>query len=163
MKKYVIKRNEVMAGILKLVLPVETKTVSHNMETFDNYKGYVSVNARGVLFNIENNMAHDLMYDNPFNYYIEGRTDIHISNNVNYVITDYLELDNILKELKFNKDLTRSDLNKIFSMLVKHKNWLNKHEYLFSNETYELLKDMELVGYKINEFEPSYKKIKKTK
>ena len=127
MKKYVCKRNEVMAGKLVMVLP--------SISTYeDSFEGYEYINARTMLYNLANEgKGKDLIYtrsNSPIIYDIDTK-DIEHNNDGAFYITSNIELEELLKYLKFNKDLTQKDLNKIFNILLKHKAWLKNHSELF--------------------------------
>ena len=181
MKKYVIKRNEVMAGTLTMVLPVRIENMSENINSkFLDYEGFASINVRGMLFKFNEKLnAKDLIYTTPTTYNVEY---INVKDKLNFVITNLLELDKLLKYLGFNDSLTKDDVDKVFNMLIKHKSWLNRNSKLFgitrnllgeysydkdnatfSGEMYKKLDIIQCAGYKPNEDEPGYSLIKKIK
>lgn len=142
MKRYVIKRTEVCAGRLMMSCnPTLTAMTSDNREIqekdFERYgipKISVScgIICRSMLFNVdENNLANDLIYTTPTKYDING-----IESNLNnrqsrYYIDNYIELDELLKYLKYGVDLTQHDLDKIYYKLIIHDYWLSHHMKLF--------------------------------
>lgn len=131
MKKYVVKREDVMIGTLKMVLPVKADSfVMNRVYSLEDYNGYVGVNLRGLLFNKENERAHDLKYITPSNYKLDGQ-ELSLSDKPDFIVTDMLELKELLKCLHFGEDLTQGDVDKVFKMLLKHRNWLSKHYELF--------------------------------
>ncbi len=175
MKKYVCKRNEVMAGKLIMVLPV----ISDSEE--NNFNGYQSIDCRSMLYSVEDNKGKDLIYSIP-NLYDLDATKVEKNNDMSYYITSQIELDELLKYLKFNKDLTQSDLNKIFNMLLKHKSWLKKHSELFgviydifgnyiidskdailTPDMYFRLKRFQNIGTKVHSNESPYQLVKRRK
>lgn len=130
MKKYVVKRENVMIGILKLVLPIETDSlITSRIYSMNDYRGRVSCNFRGLLFENENETAHDLIYTSP-NYKLESK-DYSLKEKPDFIVTDMLELKELLKYLHFGEDLTQNDMDKIFKMLLKHHSFLSKHYDLF--------------------------------
>ena len=158
MKKYVCKRNEVMAGKLIMVLPV----ISDSEE--NNFNGYESINCRSILYSVtDDNKGKDLIYSTPTFYELDS-SKVQKNNDMKLYITDSLELGELLKYLNFNKDLTQKDLNKIFNMLLKHKGWLDRHPEVFNNDLFELyfgLKRLQSFRTKPYIGEPNYQLIKK--
>ncbi len=184
MSKYVIKRNEVMAGRLLMVLPIEPADyIIKKIPSFSVYKGLTSLDYRGMLYSVdENNLANDLVYTTPTNYSIDGLGEVVLSKPVNFVLTNNIQLDELLKYLGFREDLTRNDINKIFNMLIKHKNWLMTHldlfgvfdclfgsyivkdnNAMFSPKMFYELNKIEKAGYEPQYGEPGIQLIKKIK
>ena len=175
MKKYVVKRNEVMAGRLIQVLPI--------VNTSENsFKGFSCINCRSILFSkTDDYKAEDLIYKAPSLYEIDNKKDI-VKNDMTFYVTDNIDLEILLKYLKFNKDLTQSDLNKIFNMLLKHKKWLRNHSELFGviydifgNYTFDSsnailtpndyfkLRNLQSIGTKVGFSESPYELVKRRK
>ena len=141
MKKYVATRKDVCAG--QLLKPfemsyqmfdesdnvvTEEKLAEQGITGFSVFGGII---CRGMLFDVnEDGLAKDLIYTTPTNYPIEG---IQPKNNVEseFIITHYVELEELLKYLKYGVDLTQSDLNEIFRKLITHDWWLEHHRELF--------------------------------
>ena len=140
MSKYVIKRKDVCAGELlrKDFLSFKVFDANHNeitIEELNNQGIEFSVSGgiicRGMLFNVnENNLAKDLIYTTPENYVIEG-IEPKIEVESDFIIQHYVELEELLKYLKFGEDLTQRDLNKIYRKLITHNRWLKHHMKLF--------------------------------
>ena len=141
MSKYVIKRNEVCAGIL-------CKDITANCKIYDNTGKELNLEeltkqgitnfsfssrliCRGMLFNLdENELAHDLVYTTQTNYPIEG-IESKITSSNDLKIEEYVELEELLKYLNYAEDLTQYDLNRIHSKLITHRRWLENHMELF--------------------------------
>ncbi len=95
-----------MAGNLIMVLPI----ISNHENSFN---GYDSLNCRSILYKTtSDNKGKDLIYKIPTNYDIDT-SNINEKNDMSFYITAGLELKELLKYLKFKKDLTEDDLNKI--------------------------------------------------
>lgn len=140
MSKYVVKREDVCAGQLLKVDEMSFKIFDGNNNevsqeqlaeqgiSFSVFGGLV---CRGMLFNVnEDKLANDLIYNTPTNYPIKGiepKTDV----KSEFVIDRYVELEELLKYLKYGVDLTQEDLNKIYRKLITHKWWLDRHMELF--------------------------------
>lgn len=142
MKKYVANRRDVCAG--ELLKPFDTIKV----EAYDENGRVISVDemqelgipvptvsggviCRGMLFNVnEDGLANDLIYTTPTNYPIEGiQPKVNVESE--FIISRYVELEELLKYLKYGVDLTQNDLNEIYRKLITHKWWLEHHRELF--------------------------------
>ena len=154
---YVIARKDVCAGeLLKPGGIVNIKVDSTDEELVDqeyNNQGvkkvafYGGIVCRGMLFSVnENGLSNDLIYDSP-EYPIDGIKPEHNVTS-NCIITHYVELEALLKHLKYNDELTQDDLNNIFNKLITHTKWLDCHPELvgwangkpvLSKEAYENL------------------------
>lgn len=142
MKKYVIKRNEVCAGSLMMSCDTSLVAVTRSNqeipeEDFEQYgipkiSFSCSLICRGMLFNVnENNLANDLIYTTPTKYDIAGIESDLNNKQSRYYIDKYIELDELLKYLKYGIDLTQNDLDKIYKKLIIHNHWLEHHKNLF--------------------------------
>ena len=195
-KKYVAKRKEVCAGELMLSGQMTFKICDANGNEvtteelakvgITNFRVSGGLICRGMLFSVnENNLANDLVYTTPTNYQIDGlQPKIDIESK--FIIDHYVELEELLKYLKYGEDLTQTDLNKIHRKLIVSKFWLNHNRELFDmrkplidgcwsggggcdtiplpNEIYDCLDS--IVGYrggKPHEEEPGIEFIKKRK
>lgn len=153
MSKYVAKRKDVCAGEL-------LKTAKMSFKIFDSDNNEVSQEklkeegisfsvfggliCRGMLFNVnEDGLANDLIYTTPTNYpIIEKEPKIDVESE--FVIDHYVELEELLKYMKYGVDLTQSDLNQIYRKFITHKWWLEHHKELFGWQKPELGKG---IGY----------------
>lgn len=127
MKKYVMTRKNVCIG--QLLLADGTYTYNERNENNIEWGGYV---LRGMLFCInENGLAKDLVYETPTNYPIVG-VEPKIEVKSNLMIDEYTELEELLKYLNYNEDLTQKDLNRIHKQLIAKRSWLDHHMDLFS-------------------------------
>lgn len=140
MAKYVATRKDVCAGRLlqTLGMSYEIFDENHNEVTGEklaeqgiNLSVSCGLICRGMLFNVnDNGLANDLIYTTPTNYLIEG-----INPKVNvpsdFIISNYVELEELLKYLKYGVDLTQNDLNQIYRKLITHNKWLKHHKELF--------------------------------
>lgn len=141
MSKYVAKRKDVCAGNL-------LKKIGMSYKIYDEFNNEISEEklaeqgitgfsvsggliCRGMLFNVnENGLTNDLIYNTPTNYPIKGiKSNIDISNE--FIIENYVELEELLKYLKYGVDLTQNDLNKIYKKLITHRWWLEHNKELF--------------------------------
>jgi len=141
MSKYVIKREDVCAGQLLKPIEMSCKIYDENHNEVSEQelieRGIPVLSAscglicRGMLFNVnEDGLANDLMYTTPTNYPIEGiKSKVHIASD--FYIENYVELNELLKYLKYGVDLTQNDLNQIYRKLIIHRWWLNNHIELF--------------------------------
>lgn len=136
MSKYVVKREEVCAGNLLKTDGLSFKILNSDKSNdeiqekglkFSFYNGLI---CRPMLFKVnEEGLADDLIYTTPTNYPING-----IKNNIensNFIINDYVKLDELLKYLNYKEYLTQSDLLKIYRKLLTHEWWLEHHLELF--------------------------------
>lgn len=138
MKKYVATRKDICAGQLLKTESISIKVYDENNneiseEQFDELGISVSggLICRGMLFNVnENGLSNDLIYTTPTNYPIEG-IEPKIDVESEFVIQHYVELEELLKYLKYGVDLTQNDLNQIYRKLITHKWWLEHHMELF--------------------------------
>jgi len=141
MKKYVISRKEVCAGRLLQPFDATINVYDENENIIDDDKikelgipvpkVSAGVICRGMLFNVnEDGLANDLIYRTPSKYPIEG-IQPKIDVNTDFIITNYVELEELLKYLKYGVDLTQNDLNKIYRTLICNNRWLNHHMELF--------------------------------
>ena len=143
MSKYVATRKDVCAGeLLKTggmslkIFDVNNNEISQEQlaEQGINFSFFGGLVCRGMLFNVnEDGLANDLIYTTPTNYPIK---DIQPKINVEseFVIDHYVELEELLKYLKYGIDLTQNDLNQIYRKFITHKWWLEHHKELFGFE-----------------------------
>lgn len=121
MKKYVASRKDICAGRL-------TKHINESFNICDEFGREISneqlaengicnlhisrqIIYRGMLFNVnENGLANDLIYTTPTNYQIEG-IEPKIEGESELVIDKYVELEELLKYLNYDEDLTQKDLD----------------------------------------------------
>ena len=141
MKKYVAKRDNVYAGtLIKKIVPrvsiideegqefTEDKFAELGITNFQIQGGLI---CRGMLFKInKNNLAEDLVYENPTDYNIEG-IEPKLDLFDEFVITEYAKLEELLKYLKYGEDLTQEDMNQIYRRFLVHGWWLKRHLELF--------------------------------
>ena len=124
MGKYVIKRQEVCAGILTLPLGIVDfneyvvgTLITKNELEFLSYSYLRDISnkfIRSMLFSVEDNgLAKDLIFTTPTHYSI---VDVSHSKDCydEMQINNYIELDLLLKYLRFKEDLTLEDLSKIY-------------------------------------------------
>lgn len=110
MKNYVTTRKEVCAG--KLI-------------------GSCGLVCRGMLFNInDDGLANDLIYTTPTGYPIQN-IEPKIEVESEFIIQNYVELEELLKYLNYGIDLTQNDLDQIFRKFITHNWWLKHHMELF--------------------------------
>ena len=141
MSKYVATRKDVCAGSLLQSSKMSYKIYDkNNNEITDkdltelgitNFSVFGGLVCRAMLFNVnEDRLANDLIYTTPTNYPIKGiRPKINVESE--FIITDYVELEELLKYLKYGIDLTQNDLNHIYRKLITHNWWLKHHRELF--------------------------------
>ena len=145
MGKYVANRKDVCAG--KLIKPISIAEV----KSFDTNGRAINVEKmkeigisvpdfsvagvyRGMLFNVnENGLANDLIYTTPTNYPIDGIKP-KVATESEFMISSYVELEELLKYLEYGVDLTQKDLNKIYKRLIANDRWLEHHMELFGWE-----------------------------
>lgn len=138
MKKYVASRKDVCAGQL---LRIEHPNIqilgldALNLVPIDLEASGIKVSVtsallcRGMLFNVnEFGLANDLVYTTPVNYQIKGISE---EKDSDFIIEHYVELDEVLKYLKYGEDLTQYDLNKIHKTLIANNKWLRRNSELF--------------------------------
>lgn len=140
-KKYIIDRRDVCGGLLleyfsdlKFEISGENgfKLSEDDLKEqgVSNIKCTGGFVCRGLLFSInEEGLSNDLIYNSP-EYPIRG-IEPKISLESNYIIEHYVELEELLKFLKFDNNLTQSDLNKIFKLLILNERWLSKNRHVF--------------------------------
>jgi len=189
MAKYVVTRRDICAG--RLIKPIGMSYKMYDINKVEiskeklaeqgitNISVFGGLICRGMLFNVnESGLANDLIYTTPTNYPIEG---IQSKTNVKseFIIQDYVELEELLKYLKYGVDLTQKDLNQIYRKLITSGWWLNNHMDLFGWQKnkygynsggnqiipmsiYDNLSNICLIGNgKPHKEEPEYKLIKK--
>lgn len=141
MEKYVALRKEVCAGSL-----LQTQRISYvvndengsKLSRYDlhrnginNIEVFGGLVCRGMLFKVnENGLSDDLIYTTPTNYLIRG-INPNINIETDFIINNYVELNDLLKYLKYGEYLTQNDLNNIYRKLIINNNWLNNHHELF--------------------------------
>lgn len=140
MAKYVATRRDVCAGQL-----LKTDIISFKMFDNDNneinkeqlakqginFSAFGGLVCRGMLFNVnEDGLANDLIYTTPTKYPIRDKNP-EIETESQFVIDCYVELEELLKYLKYGVDLTQNDLNQIYRKFIVHKWWLEHHIELF--------------------------------
>ena len=141
MSKYVATRKDICAGQL-------LKSIGMSYKIYDEFNREVDeqelaeqgitgfsvsggIVCRGMLFNVnDEGLANDLIYTTPTNYPIEGiQPKVNVESE--FIINHYVELEELLKYLKYGVDLTQKDLNEIHRKLITHKWWLEHHHELF--------------------------------
>ena len=120
MTKYVCKRKDVCCGqLIKKIF----------LDSTDSFSDHIV--CRSILYQKDKyGLGDDLVYTVPISYPIVG-TEYSNNDNFNFLINNYVELDEILKYLKFNEDLTQKDLNKIYRQLITKKDWIKRNQHLF--------------------------------
>lgn len=134
-----IKRKDVCAGQLIKKIDIEFKILDAenneiNKEELEK-RGILNFSSgiicRGMLFRVdENGLANDLVYTTPNPYRIDG-IEPQQETDKNLIINNYVELEELLKYLKYGEDLTQKDLNAIHKKLITHDRWLRSHMELF--------------------------------
>lgn len=140
MSKYVCKRKDVWSGILYKNKNVpfgifygdgtEMRADEFSKKGFSpNYSA--KIRCRQMLIQVnESKLAEDLIYDTPNLYPIDGFiSDSDVDSD--FIIEEIINLEELLKYLKYNESLTQSDLDKIYKELVVRKKWLQKNCELF--------------------------------
>lgn len=141
MSKYVVKRKDVCAGQLIKKMDIEFKIFDAENNEISreelekrgilNFSASAGIICRGMLFRVdENGLANDLVYTTPTPYRID-RIEPQQETDKNLIINDYVELEELLKYLKYGEDLTQKDLNTIHKKLITHDRWLRNHMELF--------------------------------
>lgn len=140
MPKYVAARKDICAGQLLKMNTISVQVYDSNgnevsSEQLAKQGMSISVSGglvcRGMLFNVnEDGLAKDLIYTTPTCYPIEG-IEPKINVESDFVINHYVELEELLKYLKYGVDLTQHDLQRIHRKLITHKWWLEHHMELF--------------------------------
>ncbi len=187
-KEYVVSRSSICAGKLLNMRSVhyDNLTLSSKGDQFDQemirMELSTGIACRGMLFTVtEDNVARDLIYTTPTNYSIET-IQPKISTDSSLIITDYVELEELLKHLNYGEYLTQKELYEIYKKLILTKRWLKMNQKLFdldtilydsfateapvtvSEDIYYHLSSIESVGRgKPCSIEPGYSKIKKRK
>ncbi len=104
MEKYVAQRDNVYAGLLM-------------------YKQSI---CRAMLFQIDKEgLANDLIYTTPTNYPIDSNLDN------DFFIKKYVALDELLRYLQYEENLTQKDLLVIYKKLIANNRWISHHLELF--------------------------------
>ena len=140
-KKYVISRKDVCAGQLlksEEVLYRAYDCVGKKEVTQEelakqgiNFSVFSGLIFRPMLFNVnDNGLANDLIYTTPTSYPIKDM-NANVSVDGEFIIDSYVELEELLKYLKYGVDLTQDDLNKIYRKLITNRYWLNHNKELF--------------------------------
>jgi len=141
MPKYVAKRKDVCGGQLlkkidmsyKIVDELDNEVTEQDLADAGIFNFSISGGkiCRGMLYNVnENGLANDLIYTTPTNYPIKG-IDPKVASKSDFFIDNYVELDELLKYLKYGVDLTQRDLNEISRRLITHRYWLEHNMELF--------------------------------
>lgn len=140
MSKYVATRKDVCAGELLKIDEISFKIFDGNNNEVSqkqleeqgvNFSAFGGLVCRGMLFNVnENGLANDLIYTTPTKYPIKDK-EPKIDEESEFIIDHYVELEELLKYLKYGVDLTQNDLNQIYKKLIIHKWWLEQHMELF--------------------------------
>lgn len=141
MAGYVAIRKDVCAGLL--LKTYGTKYNAYNGKDNESLNFYLSENGieevstsngipcRGMLFNVtDEGLANDLIYTTPIKYPINGIPQTTYKES-DFIIYNYLELDELLKYLKYDNYLTQNDLNEIYRKLIANRRWLSKNIELF--------------------------------
>lgn len=93
-----------------------------------------SLICRGMLFDInQDGLTHDLIYTTPTCYPIKGVYN-KINKESSFIIDQYVELEELLKYLKYSVELTQIDLNHIYRKLIENSSWIESHMGLFGCE-----------------------------
>ena len=172
MKNYVCKRDEVCAGILLIRWDNVNNDYRTSAELLkDKFIAFKYKYGRVILFNNDLGKANDLIYNTPYHYPI---VDLNIGKEIDskYIINDYVNLDDIIRYLGYNENLTQYDLNMIFNFLVKSNRWLKRNRKLFGNDSqnseeyfsnnlYVCLKNIFSISSKPHKEEPNYSLIRK--
>ena len=140
MEKYVATRESLCAGELLKAENIAIKANNGETEVTEEQRIIQSITGlypygglvcRGMLFNVnEDGVAHDLRYTTEANYAIEGILP-KVSTESDFLITRYVELDELLRYLKYGKDLTQEDINQIYCFLIANNWWIHHHLELF--------------------------------
>lgn len=138
MSKYIVKRKDVCAGTLLNTGGFILKVYDQNNQEIDpnslqsqGVKISGGLICRGMLYKLDDeNHAEDLVYTTPSHYLIEGKSltqDMYAP----FQIENHVELEELLKYLKYGIDLTQKDIESIYKKLIIHRKWLQKHMELF--------------------------------
>lgn len=141
MQNFVVNRSDVCAGMLLKTKDLSCKVIDINNKEISKEdikkQGIPPVSCfggtvcRGMLFKVNSdNLAHDLIYTAPTNYPIRGKIP---KTNVEsqFIIDFYVVLNELLKYLNYDSDLTQADLNQIYRKFIAHNWWLEHHLELF--------------------------------
>jgi len=124
---------------------------------------------RKILFlNNGEGKSIDLLFKSP-NYQI-GRHK-NTQKNEELYIEDYIYLGNLLKEYKFNQNLSKSDIKKIYNLFLKKDNKFINENHLYLPMSYEDFQKLQFISdfsrypvvdelenrTNINSFEPKIK------
>ena len=86
---------------------------------------------RSMLFKISNNsLAQDLIYTTPNCYPLINYLK---NTNSEFVIQNYVNLEEILKYLGYDELLSQSELNAIYKQFISHNWWIEHNAELFNN------------------------------
>ena len=99
---------------------------------------YYHVPCREMLFTIDGNQARDLIYTTPTIYPVLG-TDIKFDYKNLHSVADAYYLDEILKYLKYDLELSQRDLVRIFNTLIINGKWRKFYQEIFGEEPRELI------------------------
>lgn len=140
MAKYVAKRKDVCAGELLKPMDITFKIFDGNNNEVNeeqladygitNFHAFGGEVCRGMLVRNEDGLARDLIWTTPTKYPIDGianKADI----ESDFIIHQYVELEELLKYLNYGVDLTQSDLNQIYRTLIIREKWLKHNMELF--------------------------------
>ena len=139
MSKYVARRKDVCAGELLKICEMSINVYDGNNKVSEKQLEEQGINlsvsggliCRGMLFNVnEDGLANDLIYTTPTNYPIRDK-EPKINVKTRFIIDRYVELEEVLKYLKYAVDLTQNDLYQIYRKFIIHKSWLKNHIELF--------------------------------
>lgn len=141
MKKYVANRKDICGGELLRTNCLSFEVSDNNGNIVDTRElekqGIINISffgglvCRGMLFNInEDGLANDLIYTTPTKYPIKDKYP-KIDVESEFIIDHYVELEELLKYLKYGVDLTQGDLNKIYKTLIANNHWLKHNMKLF--------------------------------
>lgn len=138
-KKFVIERKNVYAGEVVEAIDDNTTTFFNykkneelNEQTLNDsdYKFYCGIPLRGMLFTIDaDGLAEDLLYSTPKYPITNVLPKVDVEGNI--IVNHFINLDLLLKYLKYGELLTRNDLKAINRLLISHEKWLNKNMHLF--------------------------------
>lgn len=190
MSKYICKRRDVCSGVLYQRKNVPfgvfyTDGTEMNLEELEK-RGFspdysAKVRCRQMLIRVnDQKLAEDLIYDTPINYPILG-FEAEGNTSSDFVIDEFINLEELLKYLDFRESLTQENLNDIYKLLIEKRKWLMKNSKLFGygksryNYYRESEKESELshdffdkIGIekikhngKPSKYEPGYRKIRK--
>lgn len=156
--EYVIRREDVYAGSIF----IQDEAVYNSLFGKDDKLGVYLANftakpCRCLLLDKDNK---DLVFDCPVNYDLEG------DNEGIFFIANKINLNTILKVLKFKEELTQKDIDKIYKKLIVNNWWfkMNKKK-LKKILTSDEFMDIEVISAikkgRPDSREPEFMKIKK--